>query len=343
MKLMSFVLTLIFVSQAWAEGTAFIPNYYRNRRFTNSYAAIGWSDRHEAGLYLTQENTKNKTGGTVDDKYDDFEINPYIYHRFENGVSTELSIDMADGDYELSSITGKFDHEEQNIIGNIGYEFDQQPIAIGFTFGNAKEEFSRGTFTSERKAKTVGGGIGYRLDSNVYVGAGISNINFEATGSEDLSIDIFNLGIGKVYGDRKNPDAATELIFSGTNESGTKRQALNALGLINRGPIQYTAQAGLSYLDGISRDGMGLEVGAGFDYQFPQGVYVGPQLIAEMIQYNNDDKDTDLTLSVEGGYRVNKVELFVRINLADNKEKPDSGSKETEEQREVILGINSRF
>jgi len=321
--------------EAFADSSVFIPNYYRNRRDANLASAIGWSDRHEAGVRLANEKKKYEINGTEFFKDDETGVNPYMFYRFENGLNTEVSLNVSETDRDFTFSGGSSDVETKSIQANLGYELKETPMAFGFGYSriDSDTESSTGS-TSESKATLLNFGVGYRLEDNVYLGASLFRIK-----NDNDTTDLISFGVGKVYGDKEKPDSASELIFSTYNEDGDKAYAFSYQGLCNRGPIQYYSNINLGVTDGTAKDSLGYGVKLGVDYQISD-YYFGPELGVDIDDSNNDTRDTDWLASLEAGYRTSQLEFYARYNLEQQK-RSFTVSKDTTSI--IALGASYRF
>jgi len=315
MRHMLLLLTLTLSSSAFAVDNFFIPYYYRNRPAMDTFSAIGWSDRHLVNAEITHD------WGEVDD-HNGFDTNDFKYtsesllgaYRLPNNLSFEASLFRNEEQDNLPLQSGRnedFDTNEYHVAA--GYEFTGTPIALGVAYTNHREEVtSQNTgHITESTTHTASIGAGYRLEHQYFLGIGYINQDF-LSGHTDQTARNYYLGGGKVWGDLKTPDAAMEAYLFLMNNQGTQEQLLRARGLINCGPLQYYGAAAYGVEQGDAA-GSNWDLRLGVDYEINHW-YVGPELFVSGSTTSSGTQadNNNLTGSLEGGYRFDKFDAYLR-------------------------------
>lgn len=327
MKLISLVLVLLTAFEASANN-AFIPNYYRNRREANDYSAIAYSQRKEAGLLVGAGTLKQETDGTKTLDSDILAVRPHSYYRVENvNMEVEYSTVRSDNKNVLTGDT--IDINAAGPLINVGFELPTTPIAVAISYDSDKTKFQNKTsgLKIDTDTRTLQMGVGYKMEGNTFLGFGISQEQQDSLlGDSDEEQIVF--GAGKVYGDYSNPDAAAEAILTFENERGDKTYNLEVRGLRNLGAFQYYGALGLGYQNGVNIDGRDYLFKAGVDYQINDTLYVGPELNVIVVNYDNEES-TNLTPSLQGGYRDRHLEFFLRYDYGKTKSEDMTGASPT--------------
>lgn len=336
MKHFFYISLLLFISAEAFANNQFIPNHYKNRREMNTYSAIGWSTRNEAGLKVNKADYETESGGTKISESDLFVAQPYLFYRVSPNFNLEMALGILSAENtDLTPTPSTTDTDGHVLQLNAGYEFTDQPIAVGLTFAKSQVEFSSGDLDTTNLLV----GLGYRLDNNMYLGAGISHSKVELGTLLDDSLESYSFGVGKVYGDKKAPVATTELVFTFSNEDGVKEKQLDFRGLWNHLDFQYYGSVGFAVSDSNNpgdENGSDFDFVFGVDYQFSD-YYVGPQLEYTSEEDTDGDKTKDLSPSFQFGYRTASLELYIRYTLSDEEEEdastlPTTNSEERSNQ-----------
>jgi hypothetical protein len=320
---------VLFMSFEASANNLFIPNYYKNRRQANQFSAIGWSERHEAGAFVTRSTGEEELGGVKQEETEGTTVQPHIYHRFEQGLNLEATLTSLNS--KTDDVVAPISTTKSNataLQANLGYEFQEQPMAIGVSLAavNGKTKNETSNVSADIKTSTLGFGWGYRLDDDIYLGAGILSSEIEV-GTVDASVQLYSLGIGKVYGDRTNPIAAVETYFLFSNELGDKMISWAVTGLVNSGDFQYYGGLNYGNQNGQTVDETSYGIKAGLDYQFGD-FYAGPQFEYTVQNADNDVDDTASDTSLQLGYRTASLEIYARYNLTQEKNEvvPSTGN-----------------
>lgn len=319
LRLLVLAMSVLCASEAFANNY-FIPNYYRNRRFLNAYTAVGWSDRKEAGATYSIENTDNKSGGQKTSKVEESNLRAHTYYRTPMNLNVEAAILSTKQERESISFNSKDKHEIMSYNLGLGYELTDSPLAFGLVLSHVNDKNK--TSSTDRTLVDASGGVGYRLDGNVFLGLGYHDLDTKSDRNEE-----FALGVGKVYGDRANPSAATELVLTYGNLND-KSYGLLAQGLINAEALQYYGRIGYMVTDGTqgSVDTNVLVLMAGADYKFFD-FYVGPQLSYDNAEFKSSGSkatQNEFRPSLEAGYRIEFLEAFLRYDLIQGESKFNS-------------------
>lgn len=322
-----FVLSMVlFLGLQASANNLFIPNEYRNRRTVNLFSAIGWGDRKEVSLNYENSVTATKTSGIKDgeEKLNSYGVN--AFYRLDNAVNLEFSGAKSDEKDTFVVAPSRTDKVDQlSFVGNVGYEFSQMPIALGFTYLNLQSDNKNGI--SDQTATTgytaIGLGAGYRLPSEIYLGFGYFNTKLSITSTPDNIGHNYYVGAGKVYGDKKTPDGTTEAILHFINNNGTQSQDLMVQGLMNMAALQIYGKGTYTTLQGYGA-GSGYGLKAGVDYQF-MDFFVGPELeyTAAKTDSGSQADSFDTNLSVQAGYRTGMLEAYLGYGQFANKTEYD--------------------
>ncbi len=321
------ILLSFFVASEVLANNFFIPNYYRNRRTPNNFSAIGWSDRHEASVEMKNDSSKEKEAGFTNRETDTKEMNGKVFHKLDSKLTLEAFFRQIDEEEENFVFVDEDKTKTHLLSLGVGYELPTAPIALGVGIRNVKSQNEdQGTgLKSNSESKLLALGAGYRLDNNIFLGLGYYNIHIDFSNFGGSTSHIYSFGGGKVYGDLKKPDAAVETIFLWSNEN--RRTSINiiAQGLVNLDSMQVygaVSSGATKERDSSQDDSTSGMLMAGLDYQFGN-FYIGPQANYDVTENEGSTSadETDLLLSLEGGFRTEQLEIFARLGKTSNKEK----------------------
>lgn len=323
---------LLFAADAFANNS-FIPNYYRNRREVNEYSAVGWSNRHEAGLHYDMAEGEGKTNSIKDEETEHTSFAPYVFYRAPMNLNIEGKITKGEEKDKPVPAAANTDTDIMDYHLGLGYELEGTPMAFGLTYTSLDREFKNSGTTTDATAKAIGLGFGYKLADDMYAGIGWTHtMNESGRPSVEDKDNAYKIGLGKVYGDRANPMAASEVTLGFENEDHTQTWDLDIKGLYNMDAFQYYGAIGYTTASGDDKaKGWNLTLGA--DLLFGM-FYVGPQI--EWVTLDTDANtvadDESMEYSLEAGFRNEMVEAFVRYTMDKDEEEftPSTSNTETE-------------
>jgi hypothetical protein len=335
-------LGLLTGAEAFANNII-IPNYYRNRRAPNSGPAIGWSDRKEAAFQYIRSDSEEETNGTKTQETELTTLGPVLFYRTPANLNIEATYALLDGDEK--PVAGATDTLEGSALSlGMGYELTGSPLVVAAQLATSdtdEKDGATGT-TSGIEMRIIGVGVGYKLPSDVYLGFNLLRTDFEVGTTED-ELDIWTIGMGQVFGDRKSPTEAYEVTLSFMNEDGTQDFDLGVKGLMNRENLQYYGALDIGKQQGDDEgDSLGLTLGADFLFS---GFFVGPQLeysTEEEKSGANTQETTEMDLSVQGGYRTERFEAALTISM-ENEEEEDSSPVSKDETEEQTISLRGSY
>ncbi len=337
LRIIALSVILLCAGEAFANNYV-IPNYYRNRRFLNSYSAVGWSDRKEVGLTHSIENTDAKNSGAKFSDEEEMRLRPHLYYRTPVNLNVEAAIVSSKEENKALPSGSKTKEEGMEYHLGLGYELTEAPVAFALILESAKNDLTSANGTKTDQTNFEGSlGAGYRLPNQMYLGAGYTNSRMKTKGTKEDLRDRYMLGLGQVYGDRANPDAAAELIMLFSNKDSAQTYVALLQSLINAGDLQYNGALTFTRLDGaLSVSGYGLK--AGVDYKF-YDFYVGPQAAYNWLKVKTngvESKGTEIEPSLEAGYRVAFLEAFLRYDISKNENKINNNLGKVEREGNVL-------
>lgn len=308
----------LFIGGEVASANSFvIPNHHRGRRETNHFSAIGWSDRKEVGARLTMEKSKTDydTENTFDQEQNSTEFGPHIFYRLPINLNVEAEYTAKNEDLEYSNSPTSNRKSKSNVGSlGLGYELTGIPMAFGVHYNRDKSTSTRLQTGSryETKRENFELGVGYRLENQIYLGAGWTHTeaDYDSTSTSDDKYDSWMGGVGKVFGDSKRPDATVEGLLSFSNHDGIRTRSALVSGLYNYQNWQFTGAVVYGKWSGTSDFDL-WNLMAGLDWQIAD-FYLGPQLSYTTTNSSQYDSDS-YTLSMEGGYRIAELEVYLRF------------------------------
>ena len=337
-------LTVIFLGLLTVEAFAnnqFIPNHYRNRRMPNQQAAIGWSTRNEVNGYLEAERADEKTAGTKTEESKTNTAMGLAFLRLNEQWNLEMTLAAGKSESEDFNPSAPTDSAQMRLgtLG-VGYEFEGRPMAIGGFVASSRTDYEFGSTGTKDHIRTefASFGLGYHLPSDIYLGAGVFTAWSDHLAADDL-VFAYSVGAGKVFGDKKNPEATTEAVLTFINDEGTQSYALSLRGLKNQGSLQFYGQFNYGISEGNEpADELGLL--AGLDYLLESGIYFGPQMSISVD--NTDDAASADTkgseLSLEAGYRQGPFEAYARLARETEKSEDSFVSDQDEVTGTLTVG-----
>ncbi len=338
-------LTMLVSSEAFA--TTVIPQYLRNRRPISTGPAIGWSDRKEAALVYNFGESEEKLNGADNGETESVGLTPYVYYRTPANLNIEAA--FATGEIDTKAPASATDTEEWRVmLLGLGYEVTTAPVALGVQISTLDSDDTDGAtgFTDSTKMTALGLGAGYRLPSDIYLGFNLIHNKVEDAPADDDTIDTWRIGMGQVFGDRRNPASAYEVVLQYINEDSTKYLELDFEGGINSGDLQYYGAFEWERRDAKSADYSGITVKAGVDVKFST-FFVGPEF-----SYTTAENDAgalgtieqnDFDLALMGGYRSERFELAAEIELSQSEEEDSSPASKEESESQTITLLGSYF
>jgi len=353
MRALVFIMIALLGAEASAQVSGqnlFVPNVYKNRRQTNLFSAVAWSDRKEAGLNYTNLDTPNYLGGATSSEDKSNLYSPYAFYKIDNNWNVEAEYLRQDTKttYSPPSLTSK---TALNLyLASVGYEFTDIPVALGLTVlgfdYNLTSDQSSGTSTLKSTGAALG--AGYRLPSDIYLGAGLTVFKtttaFTGTASSDHTTNSYFVGAGKVYGDKKKPDATTEVVLNFNNDLSTQNQNLAARGLLNIQAMQVYGEVDYGISQG-TKAGSNYAVTGGVDYEYAS-FFVGPQVTYSMTKTTDGtiSDDSETNWSVLAGYRCPTLEAYVGYGKDQSKSIFDVASTNTSmDSKQVFAGASYHF
>jgi hypothetical protein len=324
--------------------TVIIPSYNRNYRSANVGPAIGWSDTHEAGLIYTKLESEKKTNGVKADDTDLTLITPYVFHRVSKNVNMEVQYQKLEAETKAPG-TPKDTADAQTFQAGFGYEMTSLPMEIGFQLYNfqyKEKDGSTGIRTVDSDSNIYGLHAGYRMPSDLYLGIAWYHTAIE-TNSADGTGEQLYAGMGQVFGERANPEAAYEVYLSYGNSDSSQDWELTFDGILNRGPLEYRGIAAIGKTDGATK-GSDYQIQLTLDYLLPGGVFLGPQAThsgADAETGTKKTKDSSLDLSLQAGYRSQTFEGAVTYTVSSSETKqtaPTVSKDETEGSTVAVHG-----
>lgn len=339
-----FILLFALTTQAFAS--VIVPTYSRGRPSINIGPSLGWSNRREAGLKYGQSESEKKTNGVKADETDLTMIAPYVYSRITPNLNLEVEYLKADG--ETKAPASKKDIESDFLVAGMGYEVTGgMPMEFGFqiyNFNYDEKNVTTGAVIADSKALTLGLHAGTILASNIYVGGAWYHTDVESN-VRDRTADQAIAGIGQVFGDRANPEAAYEVFLSYDNSLSSQDWNLTFDTYINRGDLQYHARAEAGKTEGDTK-GSDYNATLGLDYLFPPGIYVGPEVSysSGKVDDNGTKTETKSTdYGIEAGYRSQKMELAVTYTLNSNEEKQTAPTVSKDENEGSTIALHGSY
>ncbi len=340
MKMVMILLVGLFAVDAFANNL-FIPNYYRNRRTINLMSAIGWSDRNEASVLLYADKTTTDTAGTPTNETNGHNSTLAVFRRLNDQINLETALlggNTTSEDMNPSAPERKTTAFTGSV--GLGYEFADAPVAFGISFLNLRANSESGLGVKDHAThRFASAGVGYRLPSEIYIGTGLVTSWLDVSDEREPTFN-YLAGAGKVFGDRKNPDAAAEASLQFQNNEHTQAYELKFAGLMNQESAQYYGSFAYELRDG-TRSGDEVTLVAGMDYRLESNFYFGPQFAIgfDSADYSAGSDTKSSYLSLAAGYRVEAFEVVVRLGRdAEISERSSPSSDEEEDSREVAIG-----
>ncbi|MGZ3722072.1 MAG: hypothetical protein ACXVA9_04020, partial [Bdellovibrionales bacterium] len=135
MRGLVFLFVTLIGTQAYANNS-FVPNFYKNRKELNHFAALGWSDRHEVEVnYFTESSAIDVDGVRSTDSTIS---GPKLqgYYRLPNKINFEIDGALTKTDSALSGYSTARSSQDSTSRGRFatGYEFANIPLALGASY-----------------------------------------------------------------------------------------------------------------------------------------------------------------------------------------------------------------
>lgn len=338
-------LVLLFSSTTVLANNYFIPNHYKGRRELNNFTATAWSERREINGYLQTANEETSEGSTKTEESKAKDLNARIYHR-----STELPLTIEAGinilQAEVDDIANAEDIDRSANLINVsgGYELKDLNMAVAASAVRARYEsdYSPSNDSTSTNVNFVTLGWGYKLENQIYLGLGYLNthVDYEETGYtyQDTS-HAYLAGIGKVFGDSKNPTGTAETYLQYKSEDMETDLNLTIRGLYNISePTQLYGSiilGKIDYRDG-SDDESSEELELGLDHEFGS-FYIAPEISFYNLKGTSDTADTNYSFEV--GYRAEQMEVGLIYNTRESKETYDTPPNDKTETKTLQLNF----
>ena len=320
MKTMLFTIVIFLAFNASANNQ-FIPNYYKNRRMINQYSAIGWSVRNEVGLLVDYEIEKDHNDGLSDSESKTTSFTPRAFYRVDENLNIEAIAAITSSEIESTPSNSNSEIDGKTFLASVGYEFEPIPMALGVSISSGEVDSSTNGVTNTSntsKNDFASVGLGYKMQGQTFLGIGYTYADSEFF-NQTYYLNSYSAGIGKVYGDLKNPDGATEVVFTYNKvNSNIESYEIALKGLFNSGAFQYFGE--LSYDEtNSSLDDKTFSLSYGLDYGFGN-FFVSPLISYRWVDYEDDSKNKQLSGSLQLGYRTDQFETFLIVTLTDERD-----------------------
>ena len=348
-----FFLLIMFTGVQAAANNYFIPNNYRNRRSANVFTGVAWSQRQEVGMLYGRDTDTNYAAGTKNSEVTTNAFFPYGFYNMDNGFGFEGGLSKLNSETTYPSATTKDTGDSLSISAAAGLNPQGTPWAfsLGYRLSTSADNDGSSGDKTTVKSNAVAIGLGYKLFSHYYLGAGYINYKSSydysfsgTTYSSDAKNHYYYLGGGAVFGGEKKPMATTELVLMLYNSGSSQKQELTWQGLMNVSEFQFYSRAQYAK---TTENGAGLDLRltAGMDYQFLD-FFVGPEVSYD-VDKTDDGTDADskeTSLGLLAGYRATAIEAYLGYNTSVRKTEYDNPSSNGKrDSGNVNLGVAYKF
>ncbi len=307
------------LAQAAQAGTSIIPSTYKSPRASHgSPIAVGFSERKSAGVNI--DHGSYKTGNFKNEVTD---IQPYIYYHLPNGLGFEA---------RDTNTTASESADGNKLALKVAYHLPSQPLVLGLSLVDDDDKFDSGNVSNN----SLGLAVGYKLPSDVYFGADVSQKKREF-GSSSSDNTYFTLGAGFIDGGLKKPKMAGELSLWVTSGDSDSTTGFTGNCLINIKETEYSSNFSMYTSKGSSF--------VGFDFAADFAVdkfYLAPQLSLSKTSIDlgsKNSKSSTIILGAEFGLRNAVSESYVALAMG----KLDNSSGDDSNAMIISLGYNHQL